>query len=303
MYTKIRKAIFYLLFFFISSLGILSADQAEILQTDEMTVVFEKPLEPVAEELAIVYPRIKAELERTLDWHVDFRPTLILVNNRERFIDMAGSSLVAAYAVPRRRLIVLDYSRLNTDPFSLGVILKHELCHLLLHHHIKSDNLPKWLDEGVSQLVSDGVSEIIMKRQKSVLPAAVLSKSYLGINRLHDSFPQNQKSLLLAYEESKSLVDYISKEYGRDRILDVLRHLRDGHDVNAAVLKSLSISIGELESNWHAHLRKSITWFTYLANNLYGILFFLAALITVAGFVRLLIKKRRYQDEDERHWS
>ena len=298
MTIMIRRIALIFFFSFFLALQVLWAQETGVIETDDITVVFERPLKNGAEEIVALYPRIKSELEKALDWLVDFRPTVILVSNQERFQEMAGSNLVVAYALPQRGLIVLDYSRINADPFSLGTILKHELCHLLLHNRIQSGNLPRWLDEGVSQWVSDGIAEILMNRDKSVLPTAVLSKKYISIDRLHDSFPQDRKSLLLAYEESKSLVEYISNEYGRDGILDILKQLRDGHDVDAAIVNSLSISISELESNWHSHLRNKITWFTYLASNLYGILFFLAAIITVIAFVRVLIKRRTYADED-----
>ena len=59
------------------------------------------------------------------------------------------------------------------------------------------------------------------------------------------------------------------------------------------------VLLDELQRRWQTHLKKRITWFTYLASNLYGILFFLAGLITVAGFVRMAIKKRQYGQEEE----
>ena len=74
--------------------------------------------------------------------------------------------------------------------------------------------------------------------------------------------------------------------------------MQDGYEIDVAVQKSLSVRFEELERHWHSHLRNRITWFTYLARNLYGILFFFAALITVVGFVRLVIKKRRMEEEE-----
>jgi hypothetical protein len=94
-------------------------------------------------------------------------------------------------------------------------------------------------------------------------------------------------------------VEFITQEFGRKKLLDLLKHMENGDEVDVAILKSFSIPPDELQRRWHTHLKKRITWFTYLASNLYGILFFLAALITVAGFVRVAIKKRRYEDEEE----
>jgi hypothetical protein len=294
-----KKVLLIAFFLCIIPLRTLQAENTEIIQTDQMSVLFEKPLRIAAKDIALMYPTLKTELENTLEWSIEFKPTIVLVIDSEKFREMTGNSLIVAYAVSRRNLIVIDYSKMNTKPFSLGPIIKHELCHLLLHDKITKVMLPRWLDEGVSQWASDGIAEIIMSRKGSILDSAVLSNRLLSLRRLDKRFPRDEKSLLLAYEESKSLVEFITQEFGRAGLLDLLKRMEDGDEVDVAILKSLSISQDELQRRWQTHLKNSITWFTYLANNLYGILFFLAALITVAGFVRVVIKKRRYEDEDD----
>jgi len=293
-----RKELFLLVIFFVLFHPSLHAEQASVIQTDEIVVVFEEPLRFVANEAVNIFPTIKSDLESILNWTLDFRPTLVLTTNRERFEEMTGSGVVVAYAVPQRKLMVIDYTKMNTAPFSLGTIMKHELCHLFLHNRVKNGRLPRWLDEGISQLASDGIAEIMMSRKGSILDKAVLSNKLLSMKRLSQSFPRDKESLLLSYEESKSFVEFINHEFGRERILDLLGHLQEGSEIDGAVLKSFSIPFDELERRWHTHLRKKITWFTYLANNLYTILFFLAALITIAGFVRMIIKKRRYGEDE-----
>jgi hypothetical protein len=293
-----RKELFLLVIFLVLFHPSLHAEQASVIQTDEIVVVFEEPLRFVANEAVNIFPTIKSDLESILNWTLDFRPTLVLTTNRERFEEMTGSGVVVAYAVPQRKLMVIDYTKMNTAPFSLGTIMKHELCHLFLHNRVKNGRLPRWLDEGISQLASDGIAEIMMSRKGSILDKAVLSNKLLSMKRLSQSFPRDKESLLLSYEESKSFVEFINHEFGRERILDLLGHLQEGSEIDGAVLKSFSIPFDELERRWHTHLRKKITWFTYLANNLYTILFFLAALITIAGFVRMMIKKRRYGEDE-----
>jgi hypothetical protein len=292
-----KKVLFILLIFAIISPQLLHGEQVGIIETAEVVVLFDKPLKIVAKDTVEIYPRLKTELEKVFGWALNFAPTVALIGDRERFKEMTGSGLIVAYAIPQRNLIVIDSSRMNNYPFSLATILKHELCHLLLHDKIRTAKLPRWLDEGVSQWASDGVAEIIMSRKGSVLDTAVLSKKLISIERLNDEFPGDEKSLLLAYEESKSFVDYINQEFSRTGILNVLEHLRNGDEIDVAILESLSVSFYELERRWYSHLRKKITWFTYLANNLYGILFFLAGLITIAGFVKMVIRKRRYEDD------
>ena len=293
-----RKELLLFVIFLLLSHSSLYAEQASVIQKDEIVVVFEEPLRFVANEAVTIFPAIKSELENSLNLILDFRPTVVLTTNRERFEEMTGSTVVVAYAVPQRNLMVIDFTKMNTAPFSLASIMKHELCHLLLHNQVKNGRLPRWLDEGIAQLTSDGMAEIMMSRKGSILTKAVLSNNLFSMRVLSQSFPRDKESLLLAYEESKSFVEFINHEFGRRGIQDLLGHLQTGNEIDEAFLKSFAISLDELERTWQIHLRKKITWFTYLANNLYTILFFLAALITIGGFVRLLLKKRRYGEDE-----
>ena len=181
-------------------------------------------------------------------------------------------------------------------PFTLEATLKHELCHLLLHANIKRNDLPKWLDEGVAQWVSGGLADIIMNKKSSVLDESILSGRYIGLKDLAEGFPNDEKYLRLAYEESKNMVEFIIREYGRNGILTLLGHLKEGDEIDSALFKSFSISFAELERRWYNRLKKRVTWLTFLINNLYEILFFLAALILVYGFVRALLRKRSYEE-------
>jgi hypothetical protein len=99
--------------------------------------------------------------------------------------------------------------------------------------------------------------------------------------------------------QSKSFVEYIHSQFGWRPILDVLRHLKEGDETGVAILRGLSVPLEEIEMRWHGYLRRKTTWFTYLVRHLYVILFFVAALITIYGFIRVLIKKRRYTDGED----
>jgi hypothetical protein len=66
--------------------------------------------------------------------------------------------------------------------------------------------------------------------------------------------------------------------------------------MEAAVIKSLGITFEELENDWLAHLESTPRWLVYLADNLYGILFFLAALLTIFGFVRRMMRRKLWEN-------
>ncbi len=264
-----------------------------------LTVGYEKPLKKVAEEVLVVYPRLKSDLEKTFGWRLNFEPTVLLIKDSETFLKMAGNSIFAAFAVPGRNLVVIDNSKMKTYPFTLDVTLRHELSHLMLHNHIRSGSLPKWLDEGVSQWVSGGIAEIVTDTRRSPLKEAALSGGFIPLRDLARSFPEGKRAVVLAYEEGKSIVEYIDSNYGGDAVIRLLDSLRRGDTIDEAAREVLGAPLDVVEREWHEDLRRRTTWLTYLSNSLYEILFFLAALITFIGFIRLLMKKRAYRDEDD----
>ena len=287
------------IFFFILLCSHLYAAKPSVLYADEITIVFDEPLRTAAGQVANIYPTIKRDLEKIFHWSVDFQPTVVLIQERQHFQRMAGTDVIVAFAVPQKNAMVIDYSKMHTTPFTLETTLKHELCHLLLHHHINKVKLPKWLDEGVSQWASDGIAEVIMDYNRSILPQAILSGRYYRMRTLDDRFPREKRPLQLAYAQSKSFVEYMGREFGKDSILNLLNSLRHGLTLDTAIEENFSISFADLEKRWLSHMRKKTTWFTYLTIHIYEILFFLGAVVVIVGFVRLVIKKRAYKDFDE----
>ncbi len=276
-----------------------SGEDFQRLSSDAVTVLYPEALAGAARKTARIYPAIRADLERTLGWTADFRPTVVVIRETATFREWAGSEYIVAYAVSDRRVIVMDYARVNRNAESLARTLKHELCHLLLHHHIPEDRLPRWLDEGVAQWVSDGISEIFGTEGDAALTRAVLADRVIPLRRLTDRFPMDRDRLMLAYQESRSVVDYMLREHGRDAVLDILSRLRSGASVDAALTGAVGRDLDGLEAAWREDLSRHRTWLRFLAIHLYEILFVLAAAVTVVGFVRKLRRQRAYMDEDE----
>lgn len=273
----------------------------ETFESRDVTIRYEKALKNAAPGVAEASTRAKAALETKLRLELALKPDIILIHTDSVFSRMVGGNkLVTAFAVPRDNFIYIDYSKMLKTPFDLELTMTHELCHLLLHNYVQSDNLPKWLDEGVSQWASGGIADIINFDGKKLLKEAVISGKYLSLNDLDRNFPAEQNKLILAYEESKSLVEYIDEEYGPDKILLILKSLHDGDDINMAISNSLPVSLSTLEHDWQKHLKKRCTWFYFFSDNLVWILFVFAAVLTVIGYLRLRIRMRtHFKDEEE----
>jgi len=276
-----------------------------LLRGDQVTIVYEEPWKDAAREVADAYPIAKRNVEEKLRSAADFNPRVVLVRDSTVFQEMVGSALFAAYAVPDSNLIVIDQARMSVSPFTIEATLEHEFCHLLLHDQLKGKDIPKWLEEGVCTWVSQGIAEIMMEQKRSLLNEAVLAGRVIPLRALSRGFPRDRESLLLAYEESKSIVSYVVETHGLEGLLEILRWVRQGHPWEEAVQGALGLPFDELERSWAESLKKRLTWFTYLVNNLYEILFFVAAVLAFLGFWKALRKKRAYMksDEEEDHGS
>lgn len=281
----------------------ISAAQGQELSGVEgagVRVLYHDPsLEMKAREVIRYYPFIEASLESVFLWEVDFRPDVLLVGDRRDFLQMAGHEAFVAYAVPERQLVVIDCTQMDVRPFTLETTLKHELCHLLLHRHIAGVHLPKWLDEGICQWVSEGIPEIIMSRRGSPLSSAVLTGTLIHLESLSRHFPRDSRGLSLAYEQSRSVVEYIIRTYGVNGMLNILQSMKNGTEADDALEMALMTTRHELEESWHEDLRSWPVLLAYFAGNLYTVLFILGAVLTLVAYIRFLVRKRRYRDQEE----
>jgi len=289
-----------IIFFLISCLSSLPlhSRQLNILSSDIAQVYFEKPLTPEAQKIIYLLPKIKNELETSIAWNVDFRPNILLVPDDETFSMMAGTASFVAYALPERMLIVINDARMNREPYLLPLTLKHELCHLLLHRYVQGTRLPRWLDEGICQWTSGGFTELITGRKPPNLAWAALSGRFIPLDKISLNFPEDDLSLSLAYEESRSIVEFLVNNFGKNGLLNILRSLREGHDIKNSIPVSIGISLDELEKRWQENQSSTVILMTYLMGNIYTLLFLFAAFLTIAIYLRVLIKKRRFKDTE-----
>lgn len=275
----------------------MGGEEPGMLRGEQVVVRYDPSLKAAAEEVIAVFPRIRARLEVIFGWDLGLEPVVLLIGDRARFQQMAGTPLVAAYALPHIAGIVIDQTRMGVRPFALDITLQHELCHLLLHRHIEDSRLPAWLDEGVCQWASDGINEIIMEGRRSPLVRASLRNRFLPLRKLEDRFPRQAEELVLAYAESKAFVNFLIGLSGKEGILAVLGHLRRGGDADSALRMQFGLGVEALEKRWHETLRETPVTLVLVSYYLYEIVFALGAILALYGFVRAVMRKRAYRKE------
>lgn len=268
------------------------------LDADRVAVRIRGPVgqdDRYAEMLCEIRPKLREKTGLDLDFPV----TLHLYQRRDEFQKAAGNAWMAAYAVPGANVMAFDDTRTRQHPLEFPWTLLHESSHLLLHRHISRDRLPKWFDEGVAQWVSGGARDLIYPGAADPLKRAVVGGRLIPFYRLNRIFPTDGSGLALAYEQSGAMVTYLAEEHGPDAVRKIIGSLASGVTFDEAIRAATGKAFHELEADWRQRIRTRYTWVGFVADRIYWLVFVLAGLVTVVGFVRVVLRMRNYTDDEE----
>jgi hypothetical protein len=134
--------------------------------------------------------------------------------------------------------------------------LVHELTHLVVHQATFSPygQLPIWLDEGLA-MHNEGELEPYFR---SPLEEAILENELISVRSLCSPFSAETEKARLSYAQSYSLVEYLTDNYGHDRMLDLLTLFKQGSTYDEALTEVYGFDIDGLDSHWRAALTNPI---------------------------------------------
>lgn len=263
-----------------------------LIQTGDIEILGAPSLRKDAENLLMVFPEIREDLRRATGWELQSAPRVYLTSDAELFGRMTGSRLISAFAVPADSIVTMLVDAPRSNPALMRGILTHELCHLLLHENIEDGLLPKWLDEGVCQWVSGSLGEILSGAAVNRLDLDLTGR-VIPLGEISARFPPEGEGLLFAYAVSRSFVEYLVGRFGVEGLQGVLRGLKEGSPVEAAVAAALGLPLEQVEQEWLETLRGGAAWLSWFSRHFYDLLFFSMALLTAAAALRLVLKRRR----------
>lgn len=128
----------------------------------------------------------------------------------------------------------------------------HELTHVLVGHLTFSclGNVPTWLNEGLA-VYGEGGPETSAIGQFN---EAVAKDTLMSVRSLSGGFSEDPAVADLSYSESYSLVNFLVKQYGQDKMTSLLTTLRDGTTVDAALQAVYSFDIDGFEDAWRSNI-------------------------------------------------
>jgi len=231
---------------------------------------------------------------RTLGDVFDGKITVYLAPDRETYNALqphrSAPEWSVGAAIPRRNTIIMFSAG---GAFREGIrggaaqTFVHELTHLALHQLAGKRRVPRWLDEGLAQMLAGQWSSGDAYR----LTVAVLFDRLIPLEELVRGWPREASRARLAYAQSLSLAIYLERE---GYLPPLLQAIQEGYRNEQALERAIGLtSLPELEKNWRRYLRRHHTWLVFLNH---GCVWSLIGLLALVAFF-VLRRKRREQYE------
>lgn len=147
-------------------------------------------------------------------------------------------------------IVVIGVSPDNLDWGKRATV--HELTHLVVHQATENPygDLPRWLDEGLA-MKSEGDLELPFLL---ALEEAIRQDKLISVQSISSNFPADPDMATLAYAESYSLVDFIQKEMGNEKMTRLINIFSEGAGYDDALKEALGVDTNGLEDAWRAQI-------------------------------------------------
>lgn len=133
----------------------------------------------------------------------------------------------------------------------VNVTIAHELTHVVVD--VATDNpytdIPRWLSEGLA-MYSEGE---LRAGNKQALEEAVRADKLLSIRSM-TSYSGRASEVDLYYGQAHSIVSFMLKEFGRDKMQQLLSVFAEGARQEEALQRVYGFGLDELDNRWRASL-------------------------------------------------
>jgi hypothetical protein len=191
-------------------------------------------------------------------------------------------------AWPSRGWVFLRAPRLRNDPGDrLETVLDHELVHVLLGRAFQGRPVPRWLQEGVAQLMAGEYTA----ETTATLANGVLGDNLLSLRELSRGFPRDALRANLAYAQSADFVAYIQNTYGTKSLQRLIQYMARGDAFATAIRRSTGQVVDDIDADWRDRLTSSPLQLAPLMNE--GVWWAIGALLVPVAWFSVRRRNRR----------
>jgi hypothetical protein len=132
-------------------------------------------------------------------------------------------------------------------------VIPHELAHLVvggLVFNCKGVSLPTWLSEGLA-VVAEGP---LQKTEVEIVMQALEKGSLPRLKTLESGFSAYSEAARLSYGQSSMMVDYLYREYGEEKMSELLKAVQAGSRIDPALVQVYGLDTAGLDAAWRNSL-------------------------------------------------
>jgi len=184
-------------------------------------------------------------------WTWNKRCNIIIFADKNEYHLATGQPEWFAGSADYENRVIYTYP--SADRF-LDSLLPHELTHIMFREYVGNNtSVALWIDEGIAQYEE----KYCVPHRAKILKEAVYGKTYIPfeeLQRINNVITCKDSDFVeLFYEQSRSIINFLIKNYGTLRFAEFIRQLKSGKDVNNALRFSYPGSIEnmkQLEEKW-----------------------------------------------------
>ena len=131
--------------------------------------------------------------------------------------------------------------------------LAHELGHTVTHQLTFSPYgavLPTWLDEGLA-MHAEGEPDSYLQ---SWLKKAISQQKLISVRSLSSPFSAKPEEAYISYAESQSLVEFLIQNHGKDKMLRLLKLIKEGSSCDEALTEVYGFDQDGLDKLWRKYI-------------------------------------------------
>lgn len=193
-------------------------------------------------------------LQRDTGVTVDHQIQIFIYGSQADFfnsVEPGAAEWTGGQAYPEYGIVMIDVAPSDLD-WGLGATT-HELTHQVIHQKIKSPlgdlSMPHWMDEGLA-VYYQTFPGTLDPQFAIPLRRAIQNDTLQPLRSLSGSFPADPNAANLSYAESYSVVDFIIRHYGRDKLAQLLQGFKTGGFYDDIFKQVLGVDTDGLENQW-----------------------------------------------------
>lgn len=199
------------------------------------------------------WTRIRAILEYAREeftqklGYIPVKPITVILHTNQKFTGAADSPLWSDSLFDQASgTIHLPTQGALEDLALFSRIARHECIHALLFEHVTgaSPELPHWLLEGLALHLAEDPWPALEEDEhtaSALIPLNSLQRDWKALSP--EAAPK-------AYLEARSATQLLVDSYGLQRIQQVMKLMRSGHSLDAAMKQKLSVSYEQFRIQW-----------------------------------------------------